>query len=143
MLNAKLLFSNVSETSMNSSDNSTDSSEGSPMNHLEGPNIEAEKMLPSAVSEAVLRISCIHTCTCTCSLIGIHVQWNLRTMVTVGTGLLSIVGRLSLSQRLLNVCYNRFGASSFLQRLSASQSVHYQRFHCSSAHVHVQHLLSD
>ena len=50
MLNAKLLFSNVSETSMNSSDNSTDSSEGSPLNHMEGPNIEAEKMLPSVVS---------------------------------------------------------------------------------------------
>ena len=46
----KLLFSNVSETSMNSSDNSTDSSEGSPLNHMEGPNIEAEKMLPSVVS---------------------------------------------------------------------------------------------
>ena len=50
VLNAKLLFSNVSETSMNSSDNSTDSSEGSPLNHMEGPNIEAEKMLPSVVS---------------------------------------------------------------------------------------------
>ena len=34
---------------MNSSDNSTDSSEGSPMNHMEGPNIETEKMLPSVV----------------------------------------------------------------------------------------------
>jgi ubiquitin carboxyl-terminal hydrolase 9/24 len=49
VLNAKLLFSNVSETSMNSSDNSTDSSEGSPMNHMEGPNIEAEKLLPSVL----------------------------------------------------------------------------------------------
>ena len=29
--------------------NSTDSSEGSPMNHMEGPNIETEKMLPSVV----------------------------------------------------------------------------------------------
>lgn len=44
------MFSNVSETSMNSSDNSTDSSEGSPLNHVEGPNIDAEKMLPSVVS---------------------------------------------------------------------------------------------
>ena len=35
---------------MNSSDNSTDSSEGSPLNHMEGPNIETEKMLPSVVS---------------------------------------------------------------------------------------------
>ncbi len=35
---------------MNSSDNSTDSSEGSPTNHLEGPNIDLEKMLPSVVS---------------------------------------------------------------------------------------------
>ena len=50
VVNAKLLFSNVSETSMNSSDNSTDSSEGSPLTNMEGPNIEAEKMLPSVVS---------------------------------------------------------------------------------------------
>ena len=49
VMSAKLLFSNVSETSMNSSDNSTDSSEGSPTGHLEGPNIDAEKMLPSVV----------------------------------------------------------------------------------------------
>ncbi|CAI8002162.1 Probable ubiquitin carboxyl-terminal hydrolase FAF-X [Geodia barretti] len=34
---------------MNSSDNSTDSSEGSPLNHMEGPNIETEKMLPSVL----------------------------------------------------------------------------------------------
>ena len=59
-------------------------------------------------------------------------QWYLRTMDTVGTGLLSVVGRLSLSQRLLNVCYNRLVAStlSIPQMLSASQSVHYQRLHC-------------
>ncbi len=57
----KLLFSNVNETSMNSSDNSTDSSEGSPTGggggggggtggQQEGPNPEAERLLPSAVS---------------------------------------------------------------------------------------------
>ena len=92
-------------------------------------------------------------------------------MDTVGTGLLSIVGRLSLCQRLCLVCYNRFGASSLsvaslgfsmrvrvqrsrnncalkgggepgneaslsvLLRLSASQSVHYQRLHCIPASV--------
>ena len=52
-------------------------------------------------------------------------------MDTVGTGLLSVVGRLSLSQRLCLVCYNQLGASSLsvLRRLSASQSVHYRRFH--------------
>ena len=36
-------------------------------------------------------------------------------MDTVGTGLLSIVGRLqSLSRRVLNVCYNRLWTSSCL-----------------------------
>ena len=29
----------------------------------------------------------------------VYILWNLRTMDTVGTGLLSIVGRLSLSRR--------------------------------------------
>ena len=65
----------------------------------------------------------VHTCT----MIN-DIQWNLRTMDTVGTGLLSIVGRLSLSRRVLNVCYNQLGASSLsiLRRLSTSQSIHYQ-----------------
>ena len=59
VVSAKLLFSQVSETSMNSSDNSTDSSEGSPTGHLDGPNIDMEKMLPSVV--------CIHSvCVCVC-----------------------------------------------------------------------------
>ena len=50
VITVKLLYSNVSETSMNSSDNSTDSSEGSPTGHLDGgPNIEMEKMIPSVV----------------------------------------------------------------------------------------------
>lgn len=53
----KLLFSNVNETSMTSSDNSTDSSEGSPTGaggtggQFEGPNLELERLLPSAVSD--------------------------------------------------------------------------------------------
>ena len=38
-----------------------------------------------------------------CEVILYQIQWNLRTMDTVGTGLLSIVERLSLSQRLLSV----------------------------------------
>lgn len=56
MLTVKLLFSNVNETSMNSSDNSTDSSEGSPTGgrgtggQFEGPNLDVERLLPSAVS---------------------------------------------------------------------------------------------
>ena len=35
------------------------------------------------------------------------------------------------------VCYDRLGAGSLfvLRRLSASQSVHYQRFHCTTVHV--------
>lgn len=53
----KLLFSNMNETSMNSSDNSTDSSEGSPTGgggtagHLDGPNPDMERFLPSVVRD--------------------------------------------------------------------------------------------
>ena len=50
------------------------------------------------------------------------IQWNLRTMDTVGTGLLSIVGMLSLSQRLCLVCYNQLGASSLSVLLRFSTS---------------------
>ncbi len=56
ILTVKLLFSNVNETSMNSSDNSTDSSEGSPtggvgtVGQFEGPNPDMERLLPSAVN---------------------------------------------------------------------------------------------
>ncbi len=58
MLTAKLLYSNVpqAETSMNCSDNSTDSSEGSPTGtvssgiKISGPNSEQERLLPSCVS---------------------------------------------------------------------------------------------
>ena len=43
-------YSNISETSMQS-DNSTDSSDGSVVGgHVEGVNVEVEKMLPSVVS---------------------------------------------------------------------------------------------
>ena len=42
-------YSNISETSMQSSDNSTDSSEGSVGGHAEGPNLDTEKCLPSVV----------------------------------------------------------------------------------------------
>ena len=41
--------SNISETSVQSSDNSTDSSEGSLAGTADGPNIEAERILPSVV----------------------------------------------------------------------------------------------
>ena len=41
---------------MNSSDNSEDSSEGTPNGH-DGPNVEAEKMLPSVV--CLLRLACL------------------------------------------------------------------------------------
>ena len=41
--------SNISETSIQSSDNSTDSSEGSILGASEGPNVEAERGLPSVV----------------------------------------------------------------------------------------------
>lgn len=48
MIQARLQqFSNVSDNSLQSSDNSTDSSEGS--GHYDGPNIEAERGLPSVV----------------------------------------------------------------------------------------------
>ena len=50
VITAKVVNSNVSETSMNSSDNSTDSSDGSPTSHLEGPNLDSERVLPSVVS---------------------------------------------------------------------------------------------
>lgn len=50
VITAKIVNSNVSETSMNSSDNSTDSSDGSPTAHLEGPNLDSERVLPSVVS---------------------------------------------------------------------------------------------
>lgn len=50
IITAKVVNSNVSETSINSSDNSTDSSDGSPTSHLEGPNLELERMLPSVVN---------------------------------------------------------------------------------------------
>ena len=42
-------YSNISETSMQSSDNSTDSSDASIGQH-DGPNFETERMLPSVVS---------------------------------------------------------------------------------------------
>ena len=50
------------------------------------------------------------------------IQLNLQTMDTVGTGLLSIVGRLLYL----------LGASSLSVqwKLFASQNVHYLRFHC-------------
>ena len=54
VITAKVVNPNVSETSMNSSDNSTDSSEGSPTAHLEGPNLDAERVLPSVVNASVL-----------------------------------------------------------------------------------------
>ena len=60
VITAKVVNSNVSETSMNSSDNSTDSSDGSPTAHLEGPNLELERMLPSVVSQII-------QCYCTCA----------------------------------------------------------------------------
>ena len=44
----------------------------------------------------------------------IYMQWKLQTMDTVGKYLWSIVGRLSLSQRVLNVCYNRLGGKQFV-----------------------------
>ena len=47
-MTAKLLFGTTRLAGVNS-DNSTDSSEGSPTGHLEGPNIEQEKSLPSVV----------------------------------------------------------------------------------------------
>ena len=59
VVNAKLLYTNISETSMNSSDNSTDSSEGSPMAHLDGPNIDMEKLLPSVVKDIRNNVHCI------------------------------------------------------------------------------------
>ena len=52
-------FSNVSETSMQSSDNSTDSSEGS-MGQFDGPNLETEKNLPSVVCNDIY--TCIYKC---------------------------------------------------------------------------------
>jgi len=58
MLTVKMLYSNVAqaETNMNCSDNSTDSSEGSPTGtmtgggKMSGANSEQERMLPSCVS---------------------------------------------------------------------------------------------
>lgn len=49
VITAKIVNTNVSETSMNSSDNSTDSSDGSPTAHLEGPNLDSERVLPSVL----------------------------------------------------------------------------------------------
>lgn len=54
VITAKVVNPNVSETSMNSSDNSTDSSDGSPTAHLEGPNLDAERVLPSVVNASIL-----------------------------------------------------------------------------------------
>ena len=58
LLTVKLLYSNVAqaETNMNCSDNSTDSSEGSPTGTVMGPkmaspNSEQERLLPSCVSQ--------------------------------------------------------------------------------------------
>ncbi|KAL5475916.1 hypothetical protein EMCRGX_G025794 [Ephydatia muelleri] len=48
IVTAKLLFGTSRQAGVNS-DNSTDSSEGSPTGHLEGPNIEQEKTLPSVL----------------------------------------------------------------------------------------------
>ncbi len=58
VITAKVVNTNVSETSMNSSDNSTDSSDGSPTAHLEGPNLDAERVLPSVVSVSIMFQDC-------------------------------------------------------------------------------------
>ena len=63
--------------------------------------------------------------------VSIYIQWNLRIMDKLGMSILSIVKRLSL-RREKCMDNNRQGVNSMsiVERLSPTQSVPYQRFHC-------------
>ena len=61
-----------------------------------------------------------------------RLQWNLRTRDTLGLIVLSLVERLSLSRRYvytLKIISTVLQQVPFVERLSLSQRVPYQRFH--------------